>query len=369
MKVRVLVVDDSGFFRRRITEILANDDRIEVVGNAENGLEAVRLVKSLKPDVVTMDIEMPVMDGISAVRRIMDEQPTPVLMFSTLTYEGGKATLDALEAGAVDFLPKRFEDMAKDRESGAKVLCARVYQLGRTSRLGGRSSPRISARTQVARTESARLAREQPAVTSAASVGRSETVGRLTGVQLVAIGASTGGPVALQQVLSKLPAGFPVPLIVVQHMPANFTRAFAERLDQQCEIEVKEAENGDELRPGCALLAPGGKQLLVERVGTRTIIAIKESTAEMTYKPSVDVAFGSASRVFSNGVLAIVLTGMGADGREGARLLKQGGASVWAQDEESCVIYGMPAAVVQSNLADRVLSIKDIGVALTSAVR
>lgn len=367
MKVRVLVVDDSGFFRRRITEILSGDERLEVVGGAENGIEALRQVKKLRPDVVTMDIEMPVMDGISAVRRIMAEQPTPILMFSTLTYEGGKATLDALEAGAVDFLPKRFEDMAKDRESGAKTLCARVYQLGHKES-GGSSAAPLADVAKPAPVPPASPTAGVSRVASRHAPQREEADGKPQDVKLVAIGASTGGPVALQQVLMALPADFPAPIIIVQHMPANFTKAFAERLDQQCSIAVKEAEDGDLLLPGRALLAPGGKQVVLERKGARTAVSVQDGKPEMTYKPSVDIAFGSASRAFRNGVLAIVLTGMGADGREGARLLKESGACVWAQDEESCVIYGMPAAVVQSNLADRVLPVREIGTALVGAV-
>ncbi|GAB4356640.1 MAG: chemotaxis response regulator protein-glutamate methylesterase [Gammaproteobacteria bacterium] len=368
MAVRVLVVDDSGFFRRRITEILSSDSRLEVVGSAEDGAEAVRQVKALKPDVVTMDIEMPVLDGISAVRRIMAEQPTPVLMFSTLSYEGGKATLDALEAGAVDFLPKRFEDMARDRESGAKTLCARVYELGSGRRVVARRPAPAATPSPATAPAVAVAGRERAAPAVAAPAPARPQTGKLRGVRLVAIGASTGGPVALQQVLSALPASFPVPIVLIQHMPANFTRAFAERLDQQCEISVKEAEDGDELRPGLALLAPGGKQMLLERSGTRARVMIQESKPGMTYKPYVDITFGSAARAFGNGVLSIVLTGMGADGREGARLLKQGGSHVWAQDEQSCVIYGMPGAVVQSNLADRVLPLKEIGEALVGAL-
>lgn len=368
MAVRVLVVDDSGFFRRRITEILASDSRLEVVGSAENGADAVRQVKSLKPDVVTMDIEMPVMDGISAVRRIMAEQPTPVLMFSTLSYEGGKATLDALEAGAVDFLPKRFEDMAKDRETGAKTLCSRVYQLGSRRRAVARPAPASPTPPSPSPASTATKPAVQSVVSTAAPVRPRTGATRLHGVKLVAIGASTGGPVALQQVLTALPASFPAPIIIIQHMPANFTKAFAERLDQQCQISVKEAEDGDELRPGLALLAPGGKQMLVERSGVRSRVMVQESKPGMTYKPCVDISFGSAARAFGSGVLSVVLTGMGADGREGARLLKEGGSHVWAQDEQSSVIYGMPAAVVQSNLADRVLPLKEIGAALFGAL-
>ncbi len=363
MSVRVLVVDDSGFFRRRITEILAADPRLEVVGSAENGLEAVREVRRLKPDVVTMDIEMPVMDGITAVRRIMAEHPTPVLMFSTLSYEGGKATLDALEAGALDFLPKRFEDMARDRESGARTLCSRVHQLGvRRSATVARAALHSTAAPQPAPHGAVPAPRAAPAIARPAAAVRPGSV------RLVAIGASTGGPVALQQVLVKLPANFPVPIILIQHMPANFTKAFAERLDQQCALSIKEAEDHDELRPGHVLLAPGGKQMLVERNGTRLTVSVRESKPELTYKPSVDIAFGSAARALGHDVLAVVLTGMGADGREGARMLKEAGASVWAQDEASCVIYGMPAAIVHANLADRVLAVGEIGDALVASV-
>lgn len=362
MPVRVLVVDDSGFFRRRITEILNADPRLEVVGTAEDGVGAVHQVKRLRPDVVTMDIEMPIMDGISAVRRIMADRPTPILMFSTLSYEGGKATLDALEAGALDFLPKRFEDMAQDRETGTRILCARVYQLG----TGGLSAHPL-ATTPANRVPAAYPgAARSPAVP--ATVHRADSRRRLNGVRLVAIGASTGGPVALQQVLIGLPANFRVPLVLIQHMPANFTKAFAERLDQQCAVNVKEADDGDELLPGRALLAPGGKQLLIERRGARRVVAIHDGRPDLTYKPSVDITFSSAARTFGEGVLAVVLTGMGADGREGARLLKQAGSAVWAQDEASCVIYGMPAAVVKANLADQVLALPEIGSALADGV-
>lgn len=173
---------------------------------------------------------------------------------------------------------------------------------------------------------------------------------------------------ALQQVLANLSADFPVPIVLIQHMPANFTRAFAERLDQQCAISVKEAADKDELKPGLALLAPGGKQMLVERSGARLLVSVQDGKPDLTYRPSVDITFGSAARSMGREVLALVLTGMGADGREGARLLKKGGSCVWAQDEASCVIYGMPAAVIQANLADRVLALDEIGAALAASI-
>lgn len=182
--------------------------------------------------------------------------------------------------------------------------------------------------------------------------------------KLVAIGTSTGGPVALQRVLTQLPANFPAPLVLIQHMPAAFTKAFAERLDKLCRIQVKEAEDGDILRPGLALLAPGGKQMMVDARGA---IKILPGDERLNYKPCVDITFGSAAKSYGDKVLAVVLTGMGADGREGARLLKQGGSQVWAQDEASCVIYGMPMAVVKANLADAVYGLDDIGRHLTEA--
>ncbi|MEO6697053.1 MAG: chemotaxis response regulator protein-glutamate methylesterase [Gammaproteobacteria bacterium] len=346
MPVRVLVVDDSGFFRRRVTEILNADPEIEVIGSASNGQEGVDKVVQLKPDVVTMDIEMPVLDGISAVRKIMSMRPTPVLMFSSLTHEGAQATLEALEAGAVDFLPKRFEDISQDRNEAKQLLCQRVRALARRVQ----SSP-----------AALRPAPSKPvngtAVVPAARTGKAN-------YKLVAIGTSTGGPVALQQVLTKLPADYPLPLLLVQHMPASFTPTFAQRLNQLCAITVKEAVDGEALKPGTALLAPGGRQMIVEQRGGAAVVRIQDSEPGQNYKPSVDTTFSSLARVMPGQALGIILTGMGADGREGSRLLKQGGATIWAQDEQSCVIYGMPMAVVEAGLADQVLPLAEIGASL-----
>ena len=184
---------------------------------------------------------------------------------------------------------------------------------------------------------------------------------------MVAIGTSTGGPVALQKVLTELPASFPAPIVLIQHMPASFTPAFAERLNRLCRIEVRQAEDGDVLRPGLALLAPGGKQMMIENRSGQARVRILASDERLNYKPCVDITFGSAAKSFHDKVLAVVLTGMGADGREGARLLKQSGSQVWAQDEASCVIYGMPMAVVKANLSDAVYSLDDIGRHLSEA--
>ena len=379
MVVKVLVVDDSGFFRRRVSEILSADPTIKVIGTATNGKEAIDQALALKPDVITMDYEMPLMDGITAVRHIMQRCPTPVLMFSSLTHEGARVTLDALDAGAVDFLPKNFEDISRNPEKVKQMLCEKVHSISRSNRrLSSYSAPApvVSAPVPTHRPvlggfvpsappvspPPARItpiaSRGAPAPTSASAAPKRKAY------RLVAIGTSTGGPVALQRVLTQLPGNFPAPIVLVQHMPAAFTKAFAERLDKLCRISVKEAEDGDILRPGLALLAPGGKQMMIDGRGAVRILPGDE---RLNYKPCVDITFGSAAKSFGDKVLAVVLTGMGADGREGARLLKQGGSQVWAQDEASCVIYGMPMAIVKANLADAVYSLDEIGKHLVEA--
>jgi two-component system, chemotaxis family, protein-glutamate methylesterase/glutaminase len=350
MAVRVLIVDDSGFFRRRISEILATDKRIEVVGMAADGMEAIRKVAELKPDVVTMDIEMPVLDGISAVRRIMATRPTPILMFSSLTSDGAKAALDALDAGAVDYLPKRLEDLSQDQAEAARILCARVRTIGLRGMAGRVVAPRVAS------------------VTSPAPVKSRLALPPRGSCRIVLIGTSTGGPAALQQVLSKLPADYPVPLLLIQHMPGSFTPAFAERLNQLCAITVKEAAEGDVLRPGTALLAPGGRQMVVEDRRGSVLVHIIDSEPGQNYRPCVDITFISAAKAYPGKALAVVMTGMGADGRDGARALKQSGSYIWAQDESSCVVYGMPMAVAEAGLVDQVLPLSDIGPSLAQGI-
>ncbi|HEJ3886495.1 TPA: chemotaxis response regulator protein-glutamate methylesterase [Pseudomonas aeruginosa] len=366
MAVKVLVVDDSGFFRRRVSEILSADGQIQVVGTATNGREAIEQALALRPDVITMDYEMPLMDGITAVRNIMQRCPTPVLMFSSLTHEGARVTLDALDAGAVDYLPKNFEDISRNPDKVRQLLCEKVLTIARSNRRSISLPPLPSATSSSHAPASSSSVGASARVGAAASPAPASTSAapKRKAYRLVAIGTSTGGPVALQRVLTQLPANFPAPLVLIQHMPAAFTKAFAERLDKLCRINVKEAEDGDILRPGLALLAPGGKQMMVDGRGTVRILPGDE---RLNYKPCVDVTFGSAAKAYNDKVLAVVLTGMGADGREGARLLKQGGSQVWAQDEASCVIYGMPMAVVKANLADAVYGLDDIGRHLVEA--
>ncbi|MGF1714609.1 protein-glutamate methylesterase/protein-glutamine glutaminase [Photobacterium chitinilyticum] len=371
MAVKVLVVDDSSFFRRRVSEIINSDPRLEVVGSAVNGKEAVELTNKLQPDVITMDIEMPVMDGITAVREIMKSAPTPILMFSSLTHEGAKATLDALDAGALDFLPKKFEDIARNRDEAVSLLQKRVGELAR-KRVFMRRSVRPAAtpapaagrelnKPALGRATTATGTATRPAPRTAAPakpMARFKSSGKK--YQLMAIGTSTGGPVALQKILTKLPANFPYPIVLIQHMPATFTAAFAARLNNLCKIGVKEAEDGDALKPGMAYLAPGGQQMMLDGRPGSSRIRIIDGGERMNYKPCVDVTFGSAAKIYHDKVLSMVLTGMGADGREGARMLKSSGSTIWAQDEESCVVYGMPQAVAKAGISSEDLPLDRI---------
>ncbi len=370
MAVKVLVVDDSGFFRRRVSEILSADPNIQVIGTATNGREAIEQAQALKPDVITMDYEMPMMDGITAVRNIMQRCPTPVLMFSSLTHEGARVTLDALEAGAVDFLPKNFEDISRNPERVKQLLCEKIHTIARSNRRSlnpppaAPVAPAAGLSKPATRPTPTSTPVSRPAVAPTPAPATSSAAPKRKPYKLVAIGTSTGGPVALQRVLTQLPATFPAPIVLIQHMPAAFTKAFAERLDKLCRISVKEAEDGDVLRPGLALLAPGGKQMMID---ARGVVKILPGDERLNYKPCVDITFGSVAKSYGDKVLAVVLTGMGADGREGARLLKQGGSQVWAQDEASCVIYGMPMAIVKANLADAIYPLDDIGRHLAEA--
>lgn len=335
--ISVLVVDDSQFFRQRLCQVLAKASDIKVVATASNGREAVDMALSLRPDFITMDYEMPVMDGITAVRQIREQMAVPILMVSSLTYEGARVTLNALEAGASDFIVKS--------------------QLGAT---GEGLVQKIRALTAANRGRP--VAAPAATVSPVGGTPRPVALPTMPAGQagVVAIGASTGGPVAIKQVLERLPRHFPWPVLIVQHMPAKFTRAFADRLNDQCAIVVKEAEDGEVLQAGVAYIAPGGRQMLIEgRSPSR--IRVCDDSDQRLYRPSVDVTFGSAAKAFGNRILAVVLTGMGDDGTRGAKLLKNAGAMIWVQDAESCVVNGMPQAIRNAQLADEVVPIGDIG--------
>ncbi|MGL5291983.1 MAG: protein-glutamate methylesterase/protein-glutamine glutaminase [Vibrionaceae bacterium] len=366
MAFKVLIVDDSTFFRRRLTEIISSDPMLTVVGCAVNGEEAVTKAAQLMPDVITMDVEMPVMNGIDAVKAIMRATPTPILMFSSLTHAGAQATLDALDAGAVDFLPKNFEDIASNRQERLEVLLLRLKMLAKKTVMKP-SLPNEVALKKNVREEPVSLSLRKLSVNEAASSQVHERVKiqaayKASGKQykVLLIGASTGGPAALQTILSQLPVNFPLPILLMQHMPAAFTGEFAQRLNKECKIFVKEAQNNDILTPGIAYLAPGGMQMLLDKQPVDVRIKIVDSDPAIMYKPSLDVTFSSVAAIYGENTLSLVLTGMGSDGREGARLLKQCGGTIWAQDEETCVVYGMPQAVASANLSSESLPLDRI---------
>ncbi len=377
MAIRVLIVDDSGFFRRRLMEILNSDPQIEVIETAIDGKDAIQKAQTCRPDVITMDIEMPVMNGIDATREIMKIRAVPIIMFSSLSYDGAQATLDALEAGATDFLPKRFDDISNDKAEARNILCSRIKAMGGHANHAHKPAAFQSSRSlQQPTTLSSPQARHsiankktftknnEKASISVATLKKAKPF-KPGDYDLVAIGTSTGGPVALQVVLTQLPANFSLPLLLVQHMPAAFTKAFAERLNQQCKIEVREAKNGDILSPGLALLAPGGMQMKLEkRAGKMQVSIVEETNSAQNYKPCVDVTFDSVVKTVVNRALGIILTGMGADGSISCKLMYDRGATIWAQDKSTSVIYGMPAAV--ADFAEQILPMEVIGKKLAS---
>jgi two-component system chemotaxis response regulator CheB len=344
MSVRVLIVDDSSFICKRIQQILQEEPDFMIVGIARNGLEAVDMNARLKPDVVTMDVEMPIMDGITAVKKIMLACPVPILMFSSSTHFGASATLDALEAGAMDFLPKQLDEIDGNHEMAKRMLRRRVRIVAMQTAKAKMVTTHCSPSLAVAKSNN--LANRYD--------------GFKSNLRLLVIVASTGGPVAIQKMLPSISSACHVPILIVQHMPNNFTHSFAERLNQLTRIKVREAVHGDLLEPGLALLAPGGQQMEVTtRTGSKRIL-LTEKKAGQIYSPCADITLSSVAQHYKDRVLTVVLTGMGADGKAGAEKLKQAGSIVWAQDEASCTIYGMPKAVVDANLADQVYSLNDI---------
>ncbi len=375
MALEVLIVDDSTFFQRQLSDIINENPKLHVAGVACNGQDAIDKVKKLKPDLVTMDYEMPGMDGVSAVRSIMSENPLPILMLSSMTYAGAKITIDALDAGAAEFMTKNFAEISAKGSVIKRRLYDTLINLGQSKRSENSPSKNNPSSTapNLKSKPAARHAHTHNSlednVTSDGQLNSNRSTKDLfessSKPKIVAIGSSTGGPAALTQMLTTIPKNFPLPILIVQHMPENFTLAFSERLDRQCQIAVKEAEDGDELLAGRALLAPGGKQLIVDEKNKKRVRVI-DSKNSVSYKPSVDVTFASLSNYYAQHTLAIILTGMGSDGCDGARLLKAKKATVWTQSEESCVIYGMPMAVDKAGLSNASLNLTKISQHLTA---
>jgi two-component system chemotaxis response regulator CheB len=345
----VVVVDDSAFMRKALSSMLEKDPEIRVVATARNGEEGLAMIRAHNPDVVTMDIEMPKMDGLTALRHVMMEMPRPVLMISSLTVEGAEATLKALELGAVDFIPKQLSKVSLDIVKIEDDLRHKVKLIARRK-----------FRAPVAR--AARRPGVAPAAPRAAVVRPTGAARR----DVVAIGVSTGGPPAVQKVLSALPKDFPAGIVIAQHMPAAFTGPFAKRLDGVCQITVKEAETGDVLRPGTAYVAPGGQHLTISQKVSRIELNVSREPTSAIYKPSASVLIESVANGVGRRALGVVLTGMGSDGLEGVRVLKQKGGRALAQSDATCVVYGMPKAIVDEGLADEVVDIDEMAGAIMS---
>ncbi|WP_298270203.1 chemotaxis response regulator protein-glutamate methylesterase [Geobacter sp.] len=346
-KLRVLVVDDSSFMRMVIRSVLEKDPAIEVVGVAVDGVEGVEKALALRPDLITMDIEMPRLDGISALRQIMAKCPTRVLMVSTLTCEGARATFEALDAGALDYIPKNVTDSTDAQRIFREELLRKVKGTA-GSFLGRRLAPPAAASV---------MPRVAPAPRPAASRPP------LQRPQYVGIGASTGGPVALQEVLGRIPANFPHGIMVAIHMPKAFTGPYAERLNTKCSLLVKEASDGDILQPGVVLVAPGGRHTALVRQGNGVAVRTLATTdcPQYIYVPSVDHMITSLADACNGAMLGVILTGMGADGFKGMKHLKEKGGTTIAQDEATSTIYGMPRACVEGGVADSVLPLTQIG--------
>ncbi|HPZ54656.1 MAG: chemotaxis response regulator protein-glutamate methylesterase [Bacillota bacterium] len=361
--IRVLVVDDSAFMRKVISDIINEDPGMEVIGTARDGEEALSKIEQLKPDVVTLDVEMPKLNGIEVLRRIMPSNPVAVVMVSSLTREGADITIEALTLGAVDFVAKPTGAISVSMREMASELRKKI-RAASLARLVGTSGSLLAtlhhAEESLRRTEERlkRVAgRQQPA--STVRVGSpSEGV--------VVIGSSTGGPSALQQVIPNLPESLPAGVLIVQHMPPGFTRSLAQRLAQMSRLKVSEARAGDKIEPGVALVAPGGYHMVVNR---DKAVSLDTSPYVHGVRPAVDVTMESAARVFGNRCLGVVLTGMGTDGTRGASLIRRAGGKVIAQDEMTSVVYGMPRSVAQAGLADRILPIGDVAAAIAEEVQ
>ncbi|MBL8215060.1 MAG: chemotaxis response regulator protein-glutamate methylesterase [Bryobacterales bacterium] len=331
-KIKVLIVDDSALVRQLLTKVLASDAGIEVVGVAADPVIAQEKIRLLQPDVLTLDVEMPRMDGLTFLEKLMRAHPMPVLMVSSLTERGCETTLRALELGAVDVVAKPKIDIERETQEIARELVQKV---------------KAAAMSRVRRGGAARAAAAVPeAVAPRPLAGATHKV--------IAVGASTGGTEALREFLGALPADSPG-LVIVQHMPANFTRAFAQRLNQACRIRVAEARDGDRVLPGHALLAPGDFHMVVERSGAQVSVRLNQSPRLNHHRPAVDVLFQSCAPQLGRNAVAALFTGMGSDGAQGMLAMRRAGARTMAQDEASCVVFGMPKEAIALGAAEEVV--------------
>ena len=363
---KVLIVDDSPFMRKALERMLQAPD-ILVVGTARDGLDALEKITLLNPDIVTLDVEMPRLDGLGCLKRIMAEMPRAVLMVSSLTQEGAKSTLEALALGAVDFIPKESSLASASILQIQQDLQEKVRKLALSPRFRARRPvpPAVRPGLPPFPFPSALGVSQPQALAQPYAQAGSQAVSRVGALgspmaELLAIGCSTGGPKALQDLLPGLPRTLPVPCLVVQHMPGTFTGAFAERLNSICQVEVKEAQHGETARPGVVYIAPGGQHMLYRQRGLSGTLELSAEPTTSLHRPSVDVMFQSIADTFNRQVLAMILTGMGADGAKGMVALKAKGAHTLAEAEESCVVYGMPKAAFERGCVDQVAPLQDM---------
>ncbi len=343
-RIRVLVVDDSALMRKLIPAILARDSSIEVVGTAMDGAFALKKIEELRPDVVTLDLEMPRMDGIEALRLIMRRAPLPVVLFSTHSKQGGYSTFQALALGAVDFLPKPKDAAAGHLEQIADELIAKIKV---AKRAAGRKLPPA-------------IVREEPVTPKKANRAA------LPPRRVIAIGISTGGPNALQFLLSQIPADFQSTLVVVQHMPEGFTEMFAKRLDECCALQVHEARSGDLLLAGRVLICPGNRHVMVRRMPRGDMVVLSDGPPVNGHRPSADVLFHSVAQEFGLTAVGVLMTGMGDDGAEGLGAIKSAGGMTIAQSEDTCVVSGMPRAAILKGYANKIIPLDELGTFLVS---
>ncbi len=332
-KIRVLIVDDSAFARFVVARQIETDPELVVAGFARDGIEAIAKTHELQPDVITLDIEMPRMDGLTALKQLMTERPTPVVMLSTLTGKGTDATIRALELGAVDFFLKA----STTNPVGTDGINELVTKIKTASRI--------------------KVVPLKPPSTRITSPGKKAEAPARRAEQVIVIGSSTGGPKALYQIVPLLPADLPAALLFVQHMPAGFTRSLAERLNQLTLIDFKEAQAGDVLYNGRAYLAPGGYHMIMNKKG---VIDLNQAPPVCGVRPAIDVTMASAVAVYGSAVVGVVLTGMGSDGTHGTTLIRQAGGYVIAEDESTCTIYGMPKSVIEAGNANAVYPLHEI---------
>lgn len=357
-KIKVLIVDDSVVVRRLLSNVLDGDAALEVVGTAPNGKIALAKISQVHPDLIVLDVEMPEMDGLETLAAIRKQDgEIPVIMFSALTELGAVATLNALALGATDYVTKPHNMKSKEAalEHIREQLIPKIKAFcsgGNRQKLG---NIKLSRNQKLVATES-------PLISSNSAVNIKSKV------EIVAVGVSTGGPNALEAILQDLPANFPVPIVIVQHMPPVFTKRLADRLSQKCKIRVEEAVTGGILEPGVVSIAPGDYHMLLEKHGFGARIVTNQEARENSCRPAVDVLFRSAAKIYGAGVLGVVLTGMGQDGLLGCQNIREAGGKIIVQDEASSVVWGMPGSVVNSGFADRVVSLQDMAAEIIDRV-